>query len=74
MMRFPSKLYGISESVIGDMMQLMEIIPDGGESIVNLSLKTAEIMTISDFIDALDCMYAIGTIKMSKDYIIEKVC
>ncbi len=74
MMRFPSKLYGISESVIGNMVQLMEIIPDGGESIVNLSLKAAKKMTISDFIDALDCMYAIGSIDMRKDHIIIKSC
>lgn len=74
MMRFPSKLYGISESVIGNMALLMEIIPSGGEDVVNLTLKATMVMSISDFIDALDCMYAIGSIDMCQDHIIIKVC
>lgn len=74
MMKFPNKLYSVSESVIGMMTQLMEIIPENGEDVLALSLIATKKMSLPDFIDALDCMYAIGYIKINQDHIIVKVC
>lgn len=73
-MKFPNKLYGVSESVIGKMTQLMEMIPEGGTDVLELSLKATKKMSLSDFIDVLDCMYAIRTIEIYQDHIIVKVC
>ena len=73
-MKFPNKLYGVSESVIGKMTQLIEMIPEGGTDVLELSLKATKKMSLSDFIDALDCMYAIRTIEIYQDHIIVKVC
>ena len=73
-MKFPNKLYGVSESVIGKMTQLMEMIPEGGEDVLALSSKATKKMSVFDFIDALECMYAIGVIEFNQDHIIVKVC
>ena len=62
MMKFPSKLYGISESVIGKMTFLYGLIPDRGIRVEELYWAISKTMDVSDFIDALDCMYSIHTI------------
>lgn len=73
-MKFPSKLYGVSESVIGKMTMLMGMIPEGGIDVSDLSFAAGKSMSISDFMDALECMYAVGTIEFIKDHLIVRVC
>lgn len=73
-MKFPSKLYGVSESVIGKMTTLMGMIPEGGIDVSDLSFTAGKFMSISDFMDALECMYAVGSIELNQDHLIVKVC
>lgn len=74
MMKFPSKLYSVSESVIGKMTIVIGMIPDNGIDAVELYTKATKKIHISDFIDALDCMYLIGTININQNNIIYKLC
>lgn len=68
-MKFPSKLYTVEESVIYQMTRLMEIIPNEGIAINLLFREAKNIMVISDFIDALICMYTIESIKFKDNMI-----
>lgn len=74
MMIFPSKLYSVSESVIGKMTVVIGMIPDNGIDAVELYTKATKTIHTSDFIDALDCMYSIGAIDINQNNIIYKLC
>ena len=73
MENYPDKLYSVPESVVGIMLQVMEIIPDTGLLLNDLKKLMSNIDT-SDFIDALTCLYAIQAIKYNSVYFIEKSC
>ncbi len=72
MMKFPSKLYGVSESVLGKMAHVMELIPENGIELGVLYNRAVKEMTTSDFIDALECMYSISVIDINPNNIIIK--
>lgn len=73
MEKYPDKLYSVPESVVGIMLQVMEIIPDNGILLNDLKKLMSNIDT-SDLIDALTCLYAIQAIKYNSCYFIEKSC
>lgn len=73
MENYPDKLYSVPESVVGIMLQVMEIIPDNGILLNDLKKLMSNIDT-SDLIDALTCLYAIQAIKYNSFYFIEKSC
>lgn len=68
-MKFPSKLYTVEESVIYQMTRLMELIPNEGIAINMLFREAKDKMVISDFIDALICMYATECIEFKDNKI-----
>lgn len=68
-MKFPSKLYTVEESVICQMTRLMELIPNEGIAINILFREAKNIMLISDFIDALTCMYTTESIEFKDNKI-----
>ncbi len=74
MMKFPSKLYNVSESVIGKMSVVISMIPDNGIDLAELYQIASKTIHTSDFIDALDCMYSIATIYITPNHIIYKQC
>lgn len=53
---------------------MIGMIPDNGIDAVELYTKATKKIHISDFIDALDCMYLIGTININQNNIIYKLC
>ena len=73
MEKYPDKLYAVPESVVGNMLQVMEIIPDKGILLNDLKDLVSNVDTV-DFIDALTCLYAIKAIKYNSFYFIEKSC
>jgi len=68
-MKFPNKLYKVEESVIYQMTRLMELIPNDGIAINILFRESNDKMVISDFIDALICMYTTGYIEFKDNKI-----
>ena len=73
-MKYPNKLYSVGESVVGKMVLLMDLIPDDGVSIEEFFYIASHKMSVSDFIDAMTCLYMIQSIGLTKDYIVYKIC
>lgn len=73
MEKYPDKLYSVPESVVGIMLQIIEMIPDKGILLNDLKELMSNVDT-NDFIDALTCLYAIQAIKYNSFYFIEKSC
>ncbi len=73
MEKYPDKLYSVPESVVGIMLQIMEMIPDKGILLNDLKELMSNVDT-NDFIDALTCLYAIQAIKYNSFHFIEKSC
>ena len=62
-MRFPNKITSYNESIIPKMIILARVISSGDISPSKLYAKSKrEIPDYKEFIDALDCLYAIGRI------------
>lgn len=71
-MRFPNKLYRLSESVIADMTEIL-LKTTGPIRIIDLynGLKS-RICSLDRFIDALDCLYILNKIEyIEKEGIID---
>ena len=73
-MKYPNKLYSVGESVVGKMVSLMDIIPADGVSIEDFFYMVSRKMSVSDFIDAMTCLYMIQSIGLTQDYIVYKIC
>ena len=71
-MKYPNKLYSVGESVVGKMMTLMELIPKDGIGIEDLCNTASNKMLITDFMDALTCLYLIKSIEFTKENIVYK--
>lgn len=73
-MKYPNKLYSVRESVVGKMMELAVLIPENGIGVEDLYYQAHRGMSVSDFLDALSCMYMIGSVEVSENNIVRKVC
>ena len=73
-MKYPNKLYSVDESVVGKMVSLMDLIPADGVGIEDFYYIASRKMSISDFIDAMTCLYMIHSIGVTKDNIVFKIC
>ncbi|GKS13359.1 hypothetical protein YDYSY3_43590 [Paenibacillus chitinolyticus] len=68
-MKFPNKLYTYNESIISKLPIIMnEIENDKDFSLSDLySSVISKFQNITEFLDALDCLYALGKIEYSFD-------
>lgn len=68
-MKFPNKLYTYNESIISKLPIIMNEIENHENcSIYNLySSVISRFQNITEFLDALDCLYALGKIEYSFD-------
>lgn len=69
-MNFPNKFIPVPQSVIGNMLLLMEQIKGKEFSLDILQNKLKYKMEIDDMIEALTCLYAIGRVEIKKHLII----
>lgn len=69
-MKYPNKLYSVEESVIGKMVLLSEMIPNSGIGVEDLYFQVHENMDVSDYIDALSCMFFINELSLSNNNIL----
>lgn len=69
-MNFPNKFIPVPQSVIGNMLLLMEQIKGKEISLDILQNKLKYKMEIDDMIEALTCLYAIGRVEIKKHLII----
>lgn len=69
-MNFPNKFIPVPQSVIGNMLLLMEQIKGKEISLDILHNKLKYKMEIDDMIEALTCLYAIGRVEIKNHLII----
>ena len=69
-MNFPNKFIPVPQSVIGNMLLLMEHIKGKEISLDTLQNKLKYKMEIDDMIEALTCLYAIGRVEIKNHLII----
>lgn len=69
-MNYPNKFIPVPQSVIGNMLLLMEQIKGKEISLDTLQNKLKYKMEIDDMIEALTCLYAIGRVEIKKHLII----
>ena len=69
-MNFPNKFIPVTQSVIGNMLLLMEQIKGKEISLDTLQNKLKYKMEIDDMIEALTCLYAIGRVEIKNHLII----
>lgn len=69
-MNFPNKFIPVPQSVIGNMLLLMEQIKGKEISLDTLQNKLKYKMGIDDMIEALTCLYAIGRVEIKNHLII----
>ncbi len=66
-MKFPSKVTSYSESILPKMLAVIKVLNDGDISPRSLYKKTTkEVGDINDFLEVLDCLYAIGEIALDE--------
>lgn len=64
MKNFPNKFIPASHSILSNMLKVMQTLPDNGTTIDILRIKLTRQMDIADIVDALTCLYAIGSIEI----------
>lgn len=64
MKNFPNKFIPASHSILSNMLKVMQNLPDNGTTIDTLRIKLTRQMDIADIVDALTCLYAIGSIEI----------
>lgn len=69
-MNYPNKFIPVPQSVIGNMLLLMEQIKGKEISLDILQNKLKYKMEIDDMIEALTCLYAIGRVEIKNHLII----
>ena len=69
-MNFPNKFIPVPQSVIGNMLLLVEQIKGKEISLDTLQNKLKYKMEIDDMIEALTCLYAIGRVEIKNHLII----
>lgn len=69
-MNFPNKFIPVPQSVIGNMLLLMEQIKGKEISLDTLQNKLKYKMGIDDMIETLTCLYAIGRVEIKNHLII----
>lgn len=69
-MNFPNKFIPVPQSVIGNMLLLMEQIKGKEISLDILQNKLKYKMEIDDMIEAITCLYAIGRVEIKNHLII----
>lgn len=67
-MKLPNKIYSYSESVLSKLLPLIKILRESDENVVSLYQKSKRhFNNIQDYIDTLDCLYALNKIVLSED-------
>lgn len=66
-MKLPNKIYSYSESTISKFIPIIEQLENRDESVTSLYQKTKKIFNnIEDYIDTLDCLFALNKIVLSE--------
>lgn len=66
-MKLPNKIYSYSESTISKFIPIIEQLRNRNETVTSLYKKTKKNFNdIADYIDTLDCLFALNKIVLSE--------
>lgn len=65
-MRFPNKVTNYKKSVLSKFSIILNLLSEKDYTVSVLFDSVNKEMTVTEYIDALDCLYALGTINFSK--------
>ncbi len=66
-MKLPNKIFSYSQSVLSKFIPIIESLKISDETVVSLYEKTQRYFdNIEDYIDTLDCLYALNKIILSE--------
>lgn len=65
-MRFPNKVTNYKKSVLSKLSIILNLLSEKDYTVSVLFDSVSKEMTVTEYIDALDCLYALGTINFSK--------
>ena len=66
-MRFPNKVTNYKKSVLSKFSIILNLLSEKDYTVSVLFDSVSKEMTVTEYIDALDCLYALGTINFSKE-------
>ena len=66
-MKFPNKVTPFNQSVLSKLVPIIQILQEKDYTVYTLYNSLPVKMTISEYIDALDCLYALGVVTLSKE-------
>lgn len=66
-MKLPNKIYSYSDSILSKFVPIIKILMKSDETVFSLYQKSKQHFTnIQDYIDTLDCLYALNKIVLSE--------
>lgn len=65
-MRFPNKVTNYKKSVLSKLPIILDLLSQKDYTVSVLFDAVSKDMTVTEYIDALDCLFALGTINYSK--------
>lgn len=65
-MRFPNKVTNYKKSVLSKLPIILDLLSQKDYTVSVLFEAVSKDMTVTEYIDALDCLFALGTINYSK--------
>ena len=66
-MKFPNKVTPYNKSILPKLPILLTFLREKDYTVTTLYDNVKEKMSVNEYIDALDCLYALGNITMNKE-------
>ena len=66
-MKFPNKVNSYKSSVLPLLPKVLKLLSVKDYTVTRLYESLQKEMSVNEFIDALDCLYAIGRIQLNKE-------
>ena len=66
-MKFPNKVTPFNQSVLSKLVPIIQILQEKDYTVYTLYNSLPVKMTISEYIAALDCLYALGVFTLNKE-------
>lgn len=65
-MKFPNKVTSFNQSVLSKLVPIIQILQEKDYTVYTLYNSLKVKMTVNEYIDALDCLYALGVVTLNK--------
>lgn len=66
-MKFPNKVTPFNQSVLSKLVPIIQILQEKDYTVYTLYNSLPVKMTVNEYIDALDCLYALEVVTLNKE-------